>query len=108
MNKRSVQLILEEMPAPEAVRVKQRLDALRDDCGCHVGALVMLGVTASWIVHTLLVPTAGRSWQRTVAIGFAVLMTSALIGKLIGLGLARLRLYMALRRLQIADRHDAP
>lgn len=98
---RSLQVYLESLPVHEAVVVKQRLDDLRRDCGCHVGSIVMLSVTTSWIVHTLLVPAAGRSWQRTIAIGLVVLIASALIGKLIGLGLARVRLHLEVRRLHL-------
>jgi hypothetical protein len=96
---RRLQVYLGSLPANEAVVVKRRLDDLRRDCGCRVGSIVMLVVTTSWIVYTLLVPVAGRSWQRTIAIGSVVLFVSALIGKLIGLGLARVRLHLEVRRL---------
>ena len=79
-----LQAYLASLSPHEAAQVKKRLDDLRGDCGCSVGAVVMLGVTTSWIIHALLVPTAGRSWQRTTATGFGVLMASALIGKLMG------------------------
>ncbi|QEA39653.1 hypothetical protein FGL86_11630 [Pistricoccus aurantiacus] len=99
MNDRILQIYLESLPAHEAVVVKRRLDSLREDCGCRFGSIVMLIVTISWVIHTLLMPIAGRAWQSTVAIGLAVLFASALIGKLVGLGLARVRLYLAMRRL---------
>lgn len=91
---------LAALPAQEAAQVKRRLDALRTDCGCAVGAIVMLGATSSWIVHALLAPTPGRSWQRTVALGFAVMIASTLVGKLMGLGLARVRLHLELYTLR--------
>lgn len=94
-----LQACLLSLPAPEAAVVKRRLDRLRQDCGCEVGSIVMLSVTLAWIVHTLLVPAAGRSWQRTVVIGLVVLIGSALIGKLMGLGLARVRLHLEVRSL---------
>ena len=97
---RSLQVYLKSLPVHEAVVVKQRLDDLRGDCGCHVGSIVMLSVTTSWIVHTLLLPVAGRSWQRTIAIGLVVLIGSALIGKLLGLGLARVRFHLTARGLR--------
>jgi len=97
---RSLQVYLESLPVHEAVVVKRRLDGLRRDCGCYVGSIVMLSVTTSWIVHTLLVPVAGRSWQRTIAVGLVVLIGSALIGKLIGLGLVRVRFHLTVRGLR--------
>ena len=98
---RRLQAYLESLPAHEAVAVKQRLDDLRGDCGCHVGSIVMLSVTTIWIIHTLLVPAAGRSWQRITVNGLVVLIVSALIGKLMGLGLARVRLHLEVRRLRL-------
>ena len=97
---RELQACLLSLPAPEAAAVKQRLDRLRQDCGCKVGSIVMLSVTSAWIVHTLLVPTAGRSWQRAIGIGLAVSIGSALVGKLVGLGLARVRLHLEVRSLR--------
>lgn len=98
---RTLQPYLDSLPPHEALAVKKRLDELRRDCGCAVGSIVMLGVTIGWIVHAVLVPAEGRPWQRTIATGFAVLVASALIGKLLGLGLARVRLYLELRGLRV-------
>jgi hypothetical protein len=62
-------------------------------------------VTTSWIVYTVLVPVAGRSWQRSTVVGLLVLSGNALAGKLLGVGLARVRLHLGLRRLyRRADR----
>jgi len=94
-----LQTYLLSLPASEAAVVKRRLDRLRQDYGCEVGSIVMLSVTLAWIVHTLLVPAAGRSWQRTIVIGLVVLIGSALIGKLMGLGLARVRFHLEVRSL---------
>jgi hypothetical protein len=103
---RRLQACLAALPAHEAQAVKQRLDRLRDDCGCHIGALTMMTVTISWIVYAVLVPVAGRSWQRSTVVGLLVLSGSALAGKLLGLGLARVQLHVALRRLY--RRADGP
>jgi hypothetical protein len=59
----------------------------------------MLSVTTIWIVYTSLAPVVGRSWQRTVVTGLAVLFVSGLIGKLMGLILARVRYHLTVRSL---------
>jgi hypothetical protein len=97
---RSLQTYLATLPAHEATAVKRRLDDLRRDCGCYVGSIVMLSVTATWIVYTSLASATGRSWQRTVVTGLVVLSVSALIGKLMGLGLARVRFHLTVRSLR--------
>ena len=95
-----LQTYLASLPAHEALLVKQRLNKFRRDCGCGISSIVMLSITASWLVYTFLVPVAGRSWQHTTALGLMVLFASALFGKLIGLGLARVRLHIEIRRLR--------
>jgi hypothetical protein len=97
---RRLQTYLDSLPACEAAAVRQRLDDLRADCGCRVGSIVMLSVTAIWIVRTTLAPVVGRSWQRTIVIGLAVLFVSGLIGKLMGLILAQVRLHLMVRDLR--------
>ena len=97
---RRLQIYLGSLPATEAAAVKKRLDDLRGDCGCRVGSLVMLSVTTIWLVQTFLAPVAGRSWQRMIFIGLAVVTVSSLIGKVMGLILARVRYHLTLRSLR--------
>ena len=97
---RSLRLALTALPAHEAAAVKRRLDALRTDCGCGLGAIVMLGATGLWVAHTVVAPVAGRSWLSTVALGLLVVFTSTLIGKLLGIALSRIRFHFAVRSLR--------
>lgn len=100
MKEHLIQACLPSLPADEAAAVSRRLHELRHDCGCRVGMIVMLGVTASWICYAWLVPANERSWQRTVVIGLVVLVLSAVVGKVLGLALARIRFYVTVRRLR--------
>jgi hypothetical protein len=97
---RRLQLALQALPAHEAVAVKRRLEDLRTDCGCRLGSIVMLGVTGMWVARAVLAPVPGRSWPYTVALGLLVLFTSTLIGKLLGIALARMRFHVAVRSLR--------
>ena len=86
---------------PDLVR---RLDELRIDCGCRIGSVVMLSCTTAWVVYCLL---AGRTWQGAIVRGLAVLLASGVVGKLMGLALARLRFHLTVRnlRLHLATTH---
>jgi hypothetical protein len=95
-----LQAYLKSLPAHEKVAVKQKLDQLRNDCGCRIGSIIMLTVTTFWIVYAHLVPVVGRSWQHSIGIGLVVLFVSGLIGKLIGLILARVRFHLIVRSLR--------
>ncbi|MDG2570885.1 hypothetical protein P7L87_25370 [Vibrio parahaemolyticus] len=95
-----MRLALTALPAHEAAAVKRRLDSLRTDCGCGLGAIVMLGATGLWVAHTVVAPVAGRSWLSTVALGLLVVFTSTLIGKLLGIALSRIRFHFAVRSLR--------
>jgi len=61
--------------------------------------MVMLAGTATWIAYSVLAPAAGLSWQRTTVSGFVVLSVSGLIGKLMGLIMARIRFHFMVRSL---------
>lgn len=88
------------LPVHEAAAWKQKLERQRTDCGCRVGAAVMLAGTATWIAYSILAPAAGQSWQRTAVSGLVVLSVSGLIGKLMGLLLARMRFHFLVRSLR--------
>ena len=99
-NEPTLRSYLMALPADEAVAVRQRLDRLRRDCGCGVGSIVMLSATCFWIVHVWSAPETGRSWQHVVVTGLLVAFVSGLLGKLMGLGLARVRFHMTVRALR--------
>jgi|SRR4051812_42619176 hypothetical protein len=90
-------MYLRFLPSTEAAEVKGRLDKYREDCGCSIGAIVMLSVTVLWMVRTFLDPP---SWQQMLITGLCVVFVSALTGKLIGLALAKVRFYLTIRNLK--------
>lgn len=94
---------LRSLPADEANAVNQRLDYLRRDCGCRLGLIVMLSATTVWIMYTFWVPVVKRSWQHTMIVGVIVLFVSGLIGKLMGLILARVRFHLIVRGVRRAS-----
>src|SRR5215213_2599987 len=97
IDERTLQTYLRSLPSTEAAKMRRRLDKYREDCGCSIGSIVMLGVTTFWIVRTFLDPP---SWQRMLITGLCVIFVSASTGKLIGLAVARLRFYLAIRNLR--------
>jgi hypothetical protein len=100
MSEERLQGYLGSLPIQEAAEWKQRLDHHRTDCGCRVAAMMMLAGTAAWIAYSVFVPATEFSWQRTAVSGFVVLWISGLVGKLMGLVLARMRFHFMVRSLR--------
>jgi hypothetical protein len=95
----TLQTYLTSISPDEAIAWKHRLDQYRRDCGCRVGLIVMLSVTVPWIVYSFL-SMQGQSWQRSIGTGLLVLFVSGLVGKVLGVGLARIRFTLAVRSLR--------
>jgi len=62
---------------------------------------VTLVLVAAWIACSYLMPAAGHSWPDAVIRGMIVVSVSALIGKLLGLLVARIRFHLAARSLAL-------
>lgn len=103
----AVQGYLRSLQTQEAIAWKQRLERHRTDCGCRVGLIVMLAVTAVWMVYPVL-GSAGRFGQRSIATGLVVMFVSGLTGKLIGLALARVRFLLTVRNLRQRSYANGP
>ena len=71
------------------------LDAYAD-CGCHVGGLAVLVTLVGLVVAGLALP-GGRTWTEA-GLGFAAVVAAAVLGKLAGLAIARIRLRSDIRR----------
>lgn len=87
---------------PEAAAWRSRLARLRSDCGCRMGSIVMLMTTAGWTLCWWQGRYATMGWRTTAVTGAGALFGSAVIGKILGLVVARLRFQLAalaLRRL---------
>jgi hypothetical protein len=91
---------LRSLPADEVTTWTQRLERHRNDCGCRVGLLVMLSVTGAWLFYPFLSQAAGRYAQRSIGIGLLVFFVSGLVGKIIGLAIARVRFNLTVRDLR--------
>ncbi len=98
---------LRSLPIAEATHWMQRLERHRTDCGCRVGLVVMLAVTAIWMIYPV-VATGGRFWQRSTITGVVVLFGSGLVGKVLGLALARLRFLLTVRSLRHRSYANGP
>jgi hypothetical protein len=95
-----LQASLGSLPVDEVTAWNQGLERHRRDCGCRVGSIIMLSGTGLWIFYSFLSPAAGRSWQRSIGMGLFVLLVSGLVGKLIGLAVARVRFNLMVRSLR--------
>ena len=95
----ALQAYLRSLPIHESIAWKRRLERHRTDCGCRIGLMVMLAVTAIWMACPVL-GSAGRFGQRSIATGLVVMFVSGLVGKLIGLALARVRFHFTVRSLR--------
>jgi hypothetical protein len=98
---RKLQSYLARLPVDEAAAWKRKLERHRADCGCQVGALVTLLLVATWIAFSYLMPAAGHTWPDALIRGTIVVSVSALIGKLLGLIIARIRFNLTARSLQL-------
>jgi hypothetical protein len=95
-----LQTSLRSLPEDEMMAWKRRLERHRGDCGCRVGSLIMLSVTGAWIGYLFLSQAAGPYWQSSIWRGLLILLVSGLVGKIIGLAIARVRFNLTVRNLR--------
>ena len=92
----AVELVTERIDPGERVEWEQRLTDAYTECGCHAGGAALL--VALVAVGVYAIAFAGdRSWE-TALIGFLVCVAAAIVGKLIGISLARWELRRDARR----------
>ncbi|HZR55684.1 MAG TPA: hypothetical protein VFA74_02335 [Terriglobales bacterium] len=91
---------LRSLPTDEVTAWTRRLERHRNDCGCRIGLLVMLSVTGAWLFYPLLSQATGHYAQRSIWMGSLVFLVSGLIGKIIGLAIARVRFNLTVRDLR--------
>lgn len=87
-------------PDKDPADARVELARLEGACGCEMGALAAVIGTAVYTVAVLLgwQPLAGH-WG-TVGLGVMVFVLSAVTGKAMGIGLARLRRVLLVRKLR--------
>jgi hypothetical protein len=86
------------LPPDAREQLRDRLERLRRDCGCHSGLALTLFVAAAWIIHLAADGISVISWSAAGGIGWV--FAAALCGKLLGLLWARIRLIRALADLE--------
>jgi hypothetical protein len=96
-----VVLHLGELSARESMDVEARLNASAQDCGCNVGAVVASFGFVLYVSFLLATVGSVRHWRlRDVVWGAIVCLLCALLGKVFGLVLARIRFVNELQRLR--------
>jgi len=98
---------LEGLPADEARAWQSKLHALRTDCGCKLGALVLVLAMAGYAYVVFFLHPGAYSIQQEIIAGGVVFLASATVGKIAGLLLARYR-YNTLRKALAVRRRALP
>ena len=82
-------------------RIQAGIQRYRSACGCELASLFMIGATISFLAYVVFGaadwPASGTLWRGTVWI-----VSFAVLGKLLGLTYARIRLHM----LRAAERRE--
>ena len=79
----------------------KRLEKYQHDCGCGMGAAFFIASIVLYLSYLLLMPGAtGIGIVHGTVIGVITAFASSLSGKLLGVGIARIRLTLLIRSLQ--------
>ena len=81
----------------------QRIDRLRNACGCKESFFALLLALAAYFLLPQYFPHRATSIG-TIAIGVGIAIAAAVIGKVTGLLIAQIRLQRLLRGSAVADR----
>jgi hypothetical protein len=85
----------------------QRAKALRNECGCAMGGAFLIGSIGLLILYHLFLRDIGRMSLLTEALVGAVFVFGAgMIGKAVGVGIARVRLAVLYRGLRVRYRTE--
>jgi hypothetical protein len=92
--------LIARMPSgsSEINNIRRRVIAFRNDCGCSMSGAFLIACALSELVYF---PLHGVHHVRSILIGIALIIVSALVGKLLGIGVARLRLSLLHRHVAI-------
>jgi hypothetical protein len=94
-------LQLPSLTADETVGWQEILNANYSHCGCSTGQVFVLALFIPYLLSILVRFTCsmGWPWKWEVAVGLGVLLGSAVLGKTVGLELARRRLLKSINDL---------
>ncbi len=73
-----------------------RIAGLRNACGCKEGSAALVLAVGAYLLWPVLFPDAETTWGK-VLVGVAIALGSAVVGKLLGLLVAQVRLRRLLR-----------
>jgi hypothetical protein len=80
----------------------EKAKAYRNECGCVMGGVFFVGALVLLILDGLFShQITNGSWVGATLRGAAVAFVASLLGKAIGIGIARLRLVLTYRELRI-------
>jgi hypothetical protein len=94
-----IRLVTDQLDADERGRWEERLLSAYANCGCDAGGVAVLLALVGLVVVAIAVPGA-RTWT-AVGLGVATTVAAALIGKVVGVAIARLRLRRDIRRVSV-------
>ena len=80
----------------------ERAKAHRNACGCAMGGVFLVGAVVLLIIDGLFFHViGGRHWAMVALLGAGFAFGAGILGKLIGIGIARVRLALVHRELRI-------
>lgn len=83
----------------------KKLEKYRDDCGCGMGALFFIASIVFYLSYLLFIPNVdGIGSVRATVIGVVIAFISSIIGKSIGIGIARIRYTLLIRSIKTRRR----
>jgi hypothetical protein len=93
-----IDLATDRLEPDDRERWEKRLLSAYTECGCDAGGLAVLLALVGLVVFALALP-GERTWTNA-GIGVGAILAAALLGKLAGIAVARIRLRRAIRRLR--------
>mgnify|MGYP000480487846 CR=1 FL=1 len=95
-----IRLQLPELSVHEAEGWQGTLNSFRSACGCETGRMVMATFILAYLIYLLLRPPVVANAWLDFGVGFGLACVGAVVGKFIGLLLARKRLRQAVDNLR--------
>jgi hypothetical protein len=93
-----IELVTSRLDPDERERWERRLLSEYDECGCDAGGVAVLITLVGLVLFAVAVPHA-RTWTN-VGLGVAATLAAALVGKLAGIAVARVRMQRDIRRVE--------
>ena len=79
--------------------LQRRLDALKSECGCRLGAVAVLLSMAAYVCYLFSIPAGMYSGRHRAVVGISVFFASAVVGKAFGILLAKYKFITLTKKL---------